>query len=295
MNYLKKIDDISFKKYYGRNINESWYTTIINSNKDGFYIDASGNKQILFIFKKSVINAELQKIAINTFLQESKKKHSNRGMAGGILPGNTTSRVITKTGQNEGNYIASNISGYYDRALREHRGLFKSQIVCRTTAFTLNNKDLWLSGLPFIQHCSKLYKKFGKKYYNLQKKEWDTISPLLKIPKTVFTTITSNYNWRTSCHTDSGDSGLGNLIVVGHGFTGCYLGLPQFKILIKVEPGDFLLMDTHQYHCNTELNITDPSGFRLSFVMYIRSDISKCKHKSIVGKTHYITYLKNEQ
>ena len=84
-------------------------------------------------------------IAISNFLEESKKKHSNRGIASGIPNGQKTARHITKTGQNEGNYIASNISGYFDRPLREHRGILGTIKACRTTAFTLNNQELWNS------------------------------------------------------------------------------------------------------------------------------------------------------
>jgi hypothetical protein len=68
---------------------------------------------------------------------------------------------------------------------------------------------------------------------------------------------------------------------------GGYLGFPQFKILIKVLPGDFLLMDVHQWHCNTPITISE-DGYRLSFVMYIREDMKECKHKRKIGKTEYI-------
>jgi hypothetical protein len=286
--YSKLISDCEFKKYHGKHFNESWYTYVIDSDKDGYYLSESGERKVLFKFRKRIITPELQELAINSFLQESKKKHSNRGIAAGIQDGQTTARTTTKTGQNEGLYIASNISGYYDRALREHRGLFKTEVACRTTAFTLRNKELWISGLPFIQKCSREYKKLGGKYYNSQKKEYSSIRDHLKIPKTVFTTVTSNYNWRTACHKDSGDysAGLGNLVVVGKNFSNCYLGFPQFKVLIKIEPGDFLLMDVHQYHCNTPLKTTN-NGFRLSFVMYIREDMSKCVNSKKIGNTSY--------
>jgi hypothetical protein len=132
-----------------------------------------------------------------------------------------------------------------------------------------------------------LFKRFAPREYRCQKKEYSKIHPDLKIPKTVFTTVTSNYNWRTACHRDSGDysGGLGNLIVVGKDFTGGYLGFPEFKVLIKIEPGDFLLMDSHQWHCNTPIN---GKGHRLSFVMYIREDMSKCKNKVNIDKTKYL-------
>ena len=288
MIYSHKISD--FKKYEGTFFKESWFTTIISDSGDGEYINDTGEKKVLFRFRKKVFSKQIMGLAVNSFLQESKKKHSNRGMASGIVPGNTTAR-ITNGNQNEGQYSSSNISGYFDRPLREHRGKLGTATACRTTAFTLKNKELWESGLPFIQKCSREYSKLGGKYYSRQSKEYHHINPKIRIPNTVFTTVTSNYNWRTACHTDAGDysGGLGNLIVVGNGFTGGYLGFPQFKILIKIEPGDFLLMDNHQYHCNTPIKLIDPLGFRLSFVMYIRSNMSKCtKPKRILNTDYYL-------
>jgi len=272
----------------GKHFPESWYTHVIDLDSDGFYLDSMGQKRILFKFRKSVINNKVSELAINCFLKFSKLKHSNRGIASGIGPGQTTARTITKTGQNEGKYTSSNISGYFDRPLREHRGPLGTIVACRTTAFTLKNKDLWESGLPFIKLCSNLFKKYSPKEWNIQKKEFDLIHNDLKIPDTVFSTVTSNYNWRTACHCDSGDlpSGLGNLIVVGKSFEGGYLGFPEFKVLVKIKPGDFLLMDSHQFHCNTPIK-TSGDGFRLSFVMYIRQDMSKCKKIKLIDKIKY--------
>jgi len=255
---------------------------------DGYYIDTSGNEKVLFKFRKKQLSQRYQQIATDSFLELSKKKHSNRGLAAGIPEGQKNARKLTETGQSEGMYIASNISGYFDRPLREHRGILATIKACRTTSFTLNNLDLWNNGLKFIQKCSRIYKKLGGKYYQTQKHEWEKIISELKIPKTVFTTITSNYNWRTACHKDSGDfhGGLGNLIVVGKDFEGGYLGFPQFKVLIKIEPGDYLLMDVHEYHCNTKIKLKQ-NGYRLSFVMYIREDMKDCKHFKKVANINY--------
>jgi len=288
MEFKKQISDTDFQKFKGTYFNESWYNFVIKDDKDGYYIDDSGNKKVLFKFRKNVIPKNLTDLAIDSFLKESKKKHSNRGLAGGIKPGSTTARHFTKTGQSEGNYTASNISGYFDRALREHRGMFPSVVACRTTSFNLKNKEKWVAGLPFIQYCSKLYSRLAKKEFLIQKKEWESIKDSLKIPNSVFTTITSNYNWRTACHCDSGDfsGGLGNLIVVGNNYSGGYLGFPQFKVLIHIKPNDFLLMDVHQWHCNTKLDTLN-KGYRLSFVMYIRDDMSKCKSSKIINNFKY--------
>ena len=287
MIYYKKCGEV----VKGKNYNESWYNIVIDSDNDGYYIDSSGNNKVLFKFRKNIFNDTLSNLAINTFLKFSKLKHSGRGIAAGILPGQKNARTINpKNGQNEGQYVSSNISGYYDRPLREHRGLLDSQIACRTTAFTLKNQDLWISGLPFIEKCSKIYFKLSPKEWKIQQREYSIINKNLKIPRSVFTTVTSNYNWRTACHCDSGDfsGGLGNLTVVGRDFSGGYLGFPEFKVVIKIKPGDFLLMDSHVYHCNTKIKLLKPDGYRLSFVMYIRSDISKCKTKKIIDKTNYL-------
>ena len=286
---MKIIYENEFPVIKGKNYNESWYTISVDSDSDGYYRDSFGNIKVLFKFRKNKINKKFSDIAINSFLELSKKKHSNRGMAAGILKGEKNARHLTDTGQSEGQYISSNISGYFDRPLREHRGILGTIKACRTTSFTLNNLDLWNSGLLFIQRCSKLYKRLGEKYYTSQKKEYNNIKPELKIPNTVFTTITSNYNWRTACHTDSGDfqGGLGNLVVLGNNFEGGYLGFPEFKVLIKIMPGDFLLMDVHQYHCNTQIRIKR-DGYRLSFVMYIREDMKSCKIKKKIDKVNYL-------
>ena len=271
----------------GKHFGESYFDNVIDSGSVGYYLGPDADKKILFIFRKKVISPKNMELAEKTFLTEAKKKHSNRGVAAGIPQGQTNARHYTHTGQSEGKYIASNISGYFDRPLREHRGALGTIVACRTTAFTLKNKELWIGGLPFVQKCSKLFKRFAPREYRCQKKEYSKIHPDLKIPKTVFTTVTSNYNWRTACHRDSGDysGGLGNLIVVGKDFTGGYLGFPEFKVLIKTEPGDFLLMDSHQWHCNTPII---GKGHRLSFVMYIREDMSKCKNKVNIDKTKYL-------
>jgi hypothetical protein len=286
--YEKILSDEEFSKYKGKNFEERWYKTVIDSPADGYYID-SGIKKILFKFRKGVISEKYSNLAIDAFLELSKKKHANRGLAGGILDGQKTARHLTESGQSEAKYIASNISGYFDRPLREHRGILGTIRACRTTAFTLNSKDLWNNGILFIQRCSKLFKKIAPTEWRFQQKEWKSINNNLKIPKTVFTTVTSNYNWRTACHQDAGDfsKGLGNLIVIGKDFKGGYLGFPQFKILIKIKLGDILFMDSHQWHCNTPIKITKEGGYRLSFVMYIREDMKLCKRKKTIENNIY--------
>ena len=54
--YTKKIPDEDFKKQYsGKHFDESWYTTVIDSNNNGYYLDLDGNKKVLFKFRKKKI------------------------------------------------------------------------------------------------------------------------------------------------------------------------------------------------------------------------------------------------
>ena len=112
----------------------------------------------------------------------------------------------------------------------------------------------------------------------------------MQVGQTPFTTVTSNYNWRTSMHKDRGDfkGGLGNLTILGDDtYKGGHLGFPQFRVAVDVRPMDFVLMDVHQWHCNTPLK-ADKDNVRLSFVCYFREKMVDCNTKKIhKGQTVY--------
>lgn len=289
--FSKKYSNEEFKAFGpGMVFDRDYYDTVIDGNYDGFYIDdVTNEKKVLFRLRKNTISKKLQDQATESFMKLAKRKSNNRGIASGKVEGSKHVRELVNGQSQAKKSSASNIAGYYDRPDRIHKGQFKTNVACRKTAFTKNNMALWENGLPFIQRCSKLYKKLGGDYYKRQQYEYDKVHPEMKIPDTVFTTVTVNYNWRTACHTDTGDysKGLGNLIVTGKNFEGCYLGFPQFKVCIKVEPGDFLLMDVHQYHSNTELKLLTDDGYRISYVLYLREHMSRCKKKKQVGLYEY--------
>ena len=91
MNFNKVIEDSLFDKYKGTHFSESWYSIIIDKDTDGYY-----DSNILFKFRKKVIPEKLQSLAIDTFLEYSKKKHSNRGLAAGKPKGQKNARIINK-------------------------------------------------------------------------------------------------------------------------------------------------------------------------------------------------------
>ena len=48
---------------------------------------------------------------------------------------------------------------------------------------------------------------------------------------------------------------------------------------VVVREGDFLGMDVHQYHCNTEINPITKDYTRLSIVAYLREKMIECAKK----------------
>jgi hypothetical protein len=187
------------------------------------------------------------------------------------------------------NIAQSNIAGYYDRPSRYQvkKDGRAPPIKCRITEFTAKNPEKWAATLPLLRCASNQFKKLVPQAYKRQMQR-ATQTAAFQIPETAFSTITVNYDWQTACHTDKGDfmDGYGNLIVLekqyccntksncteSNGYKGGYIGFPQWGIAVDVRQGDFLAMDVHQWHCNTEII---GSG-RLSIVCYLRNDMIKC-------------------
>ena len=104
------------------------------------------------------------------------------------------------------------------------------------------------------------------------------------VPNTSFSTITINYNWRTALHKDDGDfkDGFGNLLILEEGkYEGGYLGFPRYGVCFDVRMGDFLAMDVHEWHCNTDIKGMTPEFSRVSVVCYLREKMDKCKDTSL--------------
>ena len=198
------------------------------------------------------------------------------------------------------NQVASNPIGFYE----ESKNFAK--LPCRLTHFTRVNYDKYHEGLPFIQRIDQCFKKLIPEAH---KKQLCKASEKchLQIPKTCFSTITINRNFRTALHRDAGDykEGFGNLTVIERGkYQGGYTCFPQFGVGVDVRRGDFLAMDVHEWHTNTPIYETDEDKTynegldpvfkdnpevgtvgiyekytRLTFVCYLREKISKCPNQ----------------
>lgn len=195
------------------------------------------------------------------------------------------------------NQVASNPIGFYEESNNF------SKLPCRLTHFTRTNFEKYNEGLCFIKEIDNQFKKLVPESYKKQLDRANTKAHL-KIPGTCFSTITINRNFRTAQHRDAGDfsGGFGNLSVIKRGkYHGGYTAFPQFGVAVDVDTGDFLAMDVHQWHCNTEICETDEDRAynetietdyhdnpevgtvgiyekytRLTFVCYLREKIANC-------------------
>jgi len=235
--------------------------------------------KLVFIFKKKAIPEDLADVAWTTFKKVAQKKNDNRGYAAGLFP-NGLAKVKDSRGANRANVSRSNIVGYYDKPILKDKKMYPGKTVCRLTSFNSKNSKLFEQSEPFFQRIDSVYKEFAPEEYQRQLERANKSHSDLIIRDTVFSTVTCNYNWRTACHTDSGDfrDGLSNLTVIspkGQEHTGGIIGFPKYNIGVDVQSRDVLLMNSHEVHCNTEIL----SGERLSFVCYLRDNMHKCVNK----------------
>ena len=219
-------------------------------------------------------------------------------------------RAGRKTKDNIGNMAMSNIAGYYDKPDRNaysqsnhtsqssHSKTGKKKKItrkagydiqgnplCRITQFTKEEVAKWANTVPLIKQADKWFQRLIPDRHAVQLARARK-TPHYQIADTAYSTITLNYDWRTACHKDKGDleEGFGNLLVLEKaksgfpdcpGFTGGLLGFPRWGIAVDVRQGDFLAMDVHEWHCNTEVH---GSG-RLSIVAYLRKGMIKCSSR----------------
>ena len=319
--YVDKImtdDDIS--DYEGEYFNENFYKGKNRYILKGKNVDVyTSQGRLLLKIRRNVIPKKYTNIALDSLLEASKKKHENRGAAAGVLDKDKMANYIgefvnpgkfrtgfyssvsgKKSNQLTSNLSKSNIVGYYDVPDRNLKG---KGAPCRLTAYNRDNPISWKNVIPFIQECDKQFKKLIPDKYKIQRKRAE-LTPNFTIENTAYSTITINYSWRTGLHRDIGDlkEGFGNLIVIEdqnnkNTYDGCYLGFPQYGIAVDVRTGDYLAMDVHEWHCNTEfkprtknkiygnwsdIDIKNNWYFnRLSMVMYLREKMVKCQDKKL--------------
>jgi hypothetical protein len=268
----KVLSDEETAALKGKFMEEKHFPIVLKESAD--VIDEEGN--YILRFRKDVLPKGHVDDAYEALKEFIKKTTTDRGTASGSEKG-------LGTGQKKP--VMSNIIGFFDKWSISQKSTFKRSGIkapgpCRLCAFNAKFPEKWKKVVPLIQEIDTQYKALCPKEHADQVRAAKSTAYVIK--GTAFSTVTTNLNFRTAAHTDSGDwpSGFGNLVVIekGASYEGNYTGFPQYGCAVDCRNGDFLAMDVHQVHGNTPMKPKDETSQRLSLVSYLREGIvGKCK------------------
>ena len=194
----------------------------------------------------------------------------NRGKAGG------TERVQLWAGpRTYGKPVSSGLIGTIEMGMR---GAGSSPI-CRLTAFTGRETEKFRSLWPLFGAIGAEFERLVPDRFAAQMAYVARTHPEWIVPGTPFSTITVNNTYPTGVHTDKGDlqEGFSNLTVLRRGaYRGGVFLFPEYRLGVDMGHGDLLLMDAHEWHGNTALQLDDPDAERISIVAYYRTKIAQC-------------------
>ena len=150
---------------------------------------------------------------------------------------------------------------------------------CRTTAWSGLNAEAFNSLFPFFKQVEDRFKEFVPERYAAQKARADSTHPDWMVGGTVYTTLTVNNTYPTGVHKDKGDldAGFSCLTTWRRGdYSGGHLTFPEWRVSVDLQEGDLILMDAHQWHGNTVMNLDSEDAERISLVLYYRTKMLDC-------------------
>jgi len=279
------------------------------------YGKEDGKKKLLARFRKHVLPNPLIKTGWEAYYQTAAASRNRGAAAGPIKKDSNYWKKRKPTDINRwsarymqdgklskmrvNNNVFSSVLGYFERT--PFMGL-----PCRLTSYTQKYFHQYKHGIPFIQAIDKTFKRLipdrhAKQLAAASQKK------AYQVADTAFSSITINRNFQTALHMDDGDfrEGYGNLSVIERGkYSGGATLFPRFGVGFNVRTGDFLAMDVHEWHCNTELFESaadkafnkalpkihhddvstgtlggDKPFTRISFVCYLREKLRGCDTK----------------
>lgn len=164
----------------------------------------------------------------------------------------------------------SGVAGYMDRYPRIPYG--------RATSYTEKHPYRFAKCSSYIRKVDAIFKRELPGRWKAQRAAANIVDPRFTIYGSVFSTPTVNHNWRTAAHRDDGDLSVGFSSLAGFtgpdgkGWRGGEFILPEYRIAIKLEPRDLLLVASHEaIHANAPLLGEDND--RLTVVAYFREKL----------------------
>lgn len=253
--------------------------------------------RLLFSIRRKRFDAGLCSVARDSLRAAAAALSRNRGAASGkvdpekmkrdpslVLSRGNTSDYYTQDGllsnTNISNPVNSGVVGYFNATSRNP--------YCRQTAYTRDNADKFAAAMPFLEEVNRAFRDVAPARWEAQNRYVSDETGLREkgwlLGDTVFSTVTVNKNYRTGCHRDAGDyhPGFGNLTVFegsAHRYAGGYTVFPKFRCALDLREGDFIGMDVHEWHGNTEMTAAVPGEDdweRVSLVCYVRVGMTRC-------------------
>ena len=202
-------------------------------------------KKLIFSLRKDVISKSTQSCLIKNLLPYAKK-----------------TRSYNRKNVSDDKHINSSIAGYFNPQ-------FKGKDPYVETSFTKKYPNNWRYVVNIVKEISDLYREQHPQC-------WDDTHNRIKEPKfiindSVFSTLTMNYNLRCKSQSDKGNAkGSYSAITTTGEYNGCKVIFPRYKMLVNLQPGDLLIFDPFEKHCNSESS-NNVIGDRMSIVFYVRS------------------------
>ena len=322
-----KLTNDEIKAREGTYFTEKDADTIIDYDCDVYGLDAeTGEKKLLARFRKNVIDKDIIRQGWEAFYTTAAASR-NRGAAAGPIDvkgaywkkrkpteiTNWSARYVQDgkvSKMRVNNNVFSSVLGYFEQT--PFMGL-----PCRLTSYTQRYFKQYQDGMPFIQAIDRIFKKLVPEPYAKQHKQ-TSAKKAYQIADTAFSSVTVNRNFRTALHCDAGDfrEGFGNLSVIERGFYhGGFTIFPRYRVGFNIRTGDFIAMDVHEWHCNTEMIETaedkvknkrlprihtddvttgtmgvEKPYTRISFVCYLREKLIDCEEpetKKYYNRIHF--------
>ena len=253
--------------FAGRFATAADYSQLLRTNCRVLREDGS----LLLVLLKSAISKPAG-AAMYQAIRKNIYETNNRGTASGqeFQFRKKKDGTLSKTHMTAGK-VYSSLMGFYDRYPRIP--------YCRQTSFNEKNPEKFLRCLPALQEADAAFKAHAPENYANQKAVAAATHADFLIPKTTFTTVTLNRNFRTAYHMDAGDlpDGFGVMSVYRSGrFGGMALVFPAYRVAVQLDSFDLLLFDPHEYHGNTACIAPQEGWERITCVHYYRKGMRYC-------------------
>lgn len=247
-----RVSDTDIAPMIGKILTDNEYDFLVTGPTHATIPNGSGGKKDLLKYIPRAF-AEEEMTSFYDVLHELRTyETTNRGNASGT----ERQKAFEDSTWTYSKPVASAIIGAFDAAPPKN--------YCRLTAFTAKETEKFASLFPMFQKVGRLFAEHVPDRYDVQAKFAAETDPDWVIPGTPFSTATVNNSYPTGVHTDKGDldEGFSTLVTLRRGtYRGGRLVFPQWRVAVDMQDGDLLLMDAHQYHGNTTLEMLDPECY----------------------------------